>query len=60
MAMGFGKQAKRDFNHIKAIILWIKNQDTESILGITDGFIKVILKTINEMALDNCITTITH
>lgn len=53
MDMDFGKQAEDDFNLIKVIIRWIKNQDMEFILGIMVGSIKVILKMINEMALDS-------
>lgn len=51
--MDFGKQEEDDFNLIKVIIWWIKNQDMEFILGIMVGSIKAILKMINEMDLDS-------
>lgn len=58
--MDFGKQAEDDFNLIKVIIRWIKNQDMEFILGIMVGSIKAILKMINEMALDSSIKMTIH
>lgn len=51
-----GTQITLNFvNAIKAIILWIKNQDMEYINGRMDGYTKETFKMIIEMDLDSYI-----
>lgn len=53
MGMGCGGPVKIEYNLIKVITPWIKNQDTEFTLGTMVGFIRAISKMIIETAMEN-------